>query len=195
MNDSDLNLLHAFRAGDTTAFEALFLRLYAPVYRIAYGLVHDAHLADDVAQDALLALYREPPALQHGSPLAWVCRVAINRSYNMLRSRQREEQRLARVPIMLADDADDPSLYAERSEQRARVRAVLAGLPERQAQLLVLRHAGLSYAEVADAIGVAPGSVGTLLARAEHAFSEAAGSTTSVTAHVHPPGWASRSEP
>ncbi|HEU5089972.1 MAG TPA: sigma-70 family RNA polymerase sigma factor, partial [Roseiflexaceae bacterium] len=99
--------------------------------------------------------------------------VAINRSYNMLRSRQREEQRLARVPIMLVDDADDPSLYAERSEQRARVRAVLAGLPERQAQLLVLRHAGLSYAEVADAIGVAPGSIGTLLARAEHAFSEA----------------------
>ena len=173
MNDSDLKLLHAFRAGDTAAFEALFLRLYAPVYRIAYNLVHDAHLADDVAQDALLALYREPPALQQGSPLAWVCRVAINRSYNMLRSRQREEQRLARVPIMLVDDADDPSLYAERSEQRARVRAVLAGLPERQAQLLVLRHAGLSYAEVADAIGVAPGSVGTLLARAEHAFSEA----------------------
>jgi RNA polymerase sigma-70 factor, ECF subfamily len=50
---------------------------------------------------------------------------------------------------------------------------VLARLSERQVQLLLLRQAGLSYAELADALGVAPGSIGTLLARAERAFRQA----------------------
>jgi RNA polymerase sigma-70 factor (ECF subfamily) len=57
-----------------------------------------------------------------------------------------------------------------RREERVRVRAALARLPERSAKLLLLRHAGLSYAEIAAAVEVAPGSVGTLLARAERAF-------------------------
>jgi RNA polymerase sigma-70 factor, ECF subfamily len=50
------------------------------------------------------------------------------------------------------------------------VRAAIAELPERQGRLLLLRYAGLSYVEIASALEVAPGSVGTLLARAERAF-------------------------
>ena len=53
---------------------------------------------------------------------------------------------------------------------RCTVRRVLAHLLERQSRLLLLRHAGLSYAEIAEALDVAPGSVGTLLVRAEKAF-------------------------
>jgi RNA polymerase sigma-70 factor (ECF subfamily) len=53
------------------------------------------------------------------------------------------------------------------------VRRALRRLPERQTQLLLLRQMGLSYAELADACGVAPGSVGTLLARAASAFRKA----------------------
>jgi RNA polymerase sigma-70 factor (ECF subfamily) len=50
------------------------------------------------------------------------------------------------------------------------VRSVLGHMRPRSAQALILRHSGLSYAEVADAIGIPPGSVGTLLARAEKEF-------------------------
>ncbi|PMP85558.1 MAG: RNA polymerase subunit sigma-24, partial [Roseiflexus castenholzii] len=56
------------------------------------------------------------------------------------------------------------------AEERDQVRAALATMPQRQAHLLLLRHAGLSYAEVAAVLNLAPGSVGTLLARAERAF-------------------------
>ncbi|HET6445631.1 MAG TPA: sigma factor-like helix-turn-helix DNA-binding protein, partial [candidate division Zixibacteria bacterium] len=55
-------------------------------------------------------------------------------------------------------------------ETREKVRAALAELPERQTQLLLMRQMGFSYAELADCFGVAPSSVGTLLARAADAF-------------------------
>ena len=57
-----------------------------------------------------------------------------------------------------------------REERCARVREVLGGLKPRDAQLLLLRAEGLAYRELAEALGVQPGSVGTLLARAEAEF-------------------------
>ncbi|MGH2538738.1 MAG: sigma factor-like helix-turn-helix DNA-binding protein, partial [Candidatus Promineifilaceae bacterium] len=63
-----------------------------------------------------------------------------------------------------------PAESAARRETAERVRRTLARLPERQARLLLLRQMGLSYAELAAACQVAPGSVGTLLARAAAAF-------------------------
>ena len=55
-------------------------------------------------------------------------------------------------------------------EERHHVRAALARLPRKQAVALVLRHSGLSYAEVAAALGSSPGSVGTTVRRAESAL-------------------------
>jgi RNA polymerase sigma-70 factor (ECF subfamily) len=81
---------------------------------------------------------------------------------------RRERARVER----LAEPNVQPDLQAEllRAEERARVRAALARLSERQSQLLLLRHAGLAYTEIAAIVDVAPGSVGTLLARAKRAF-------------------------
>ena len=94
-------------------------------------------------------------------------RVAVNRAYNVLRSKQRLQRRLGwTVPEQQSDPQDE---YLRR-EERERVRAALARLPERTVKVLVLRHAGLAYAEIAAALQVAPGSVGTLLVRAERAF-------------------------
>ena len=95
-------------------------------------------------------------------------RVALNRGYNLLRGERRERARIERLADSPAQT--DPQAELLRAEDRARVRAVLARLPERHAKLLLLRHAGLSYAEVAAIVEIAPGSVGTLLARAERAF-------------------------
>jgi RNA polymerase sigma-70 factor (ECF subfamily) len=50
------------------------------------------------------------------------------------------------------------------------VRTSLASIKPRSAKLLILRHSGFSYAEIADALQISPGSVGTLLARAEREF-------------------------
>ena len=68
---------------------------------------------------------------------------------------------------------DEPAGVADvvvSSEERSRVRAALGALPQKQAAALVLRHSGLSYAEVAAALSLSPGSVGTTVRRAEFAL-------------------------
>ncbi len=165
----DEALLDRLRLGDPLAFEELWMRYYRQVYRVAYGIVGDAHEAEDLVQETFLALHGRPPRLQRGTPLrAWLCRVAIYRGYNTLRGARRAEERERRVDS--EQEMPDPSMLVIRKEEQARVRAALARLPERQAKLLLLRHGGLSYGEIAAALDIAPGSIGTLLARAERAF-------------------------
>ncbi len=168
-------LLSRLHRGDETAFEALFVRHYPQVYRVVYNLVQQPHEAEDLVQETFLAFYRSPPHLAGGDDdvAAWLCRVALNRGYNALRRERRAHQRIEQVGHAAAasgTDTGDPQATALRRETRAQVRAVLARLPERQSKLLLLRYAGLSYADIAATLRIAPGSVGTLLARAERAF-------------------------
>ena len=169
MSDSDTELLERMRHGDEAAFEQLFLRHYAQVYRVLYHLLDNRQEAEDLVQETFLTLFRQPPLPRAEVPLpAWLCRVALNRGYNVLRSDRREHARLPR--LVEPEGGVDPQVESQRREDRRRVRAILAELPERQSSLLLLRYAGLSYAEIATVLEVAPGSVGTLLARAERAF-------------------------
>jgi RNA polymerase sigma-70 factor (ECF subfamily) len=94
--------------------------------------------------------------------------VALNKGYNALRGERRERERVERWAAV--PEQVDPVVEVLRSEERAKVREVLRELPDKQSKLLLLRHAGLSYGEIASVLDVAPGSVGTLLVRAERAF-------------------------
>lgn len=162
-------------------FEALFLAHYPSVYRLAYRLTGTREAAEDLTQETFLRLHRTPDIWQDqvgvgSNPVtdrrvaAWVYRVATNLAYNYVRGQNRQKRR--EDASIRAESEEDPVDLAERTETRLAVRQALATLPERQVQLLLLRHAGLSYKELAEALDVAPGSVGTLLARAEAAFEE-----------------------
>jgi len=171
-------LLERLRTGDEAAFTSLFERHWDAVCRLLIRLTGDADAAGDLAQEVFVQLYRKPP-LNEDVPLrAWLFRVALNRGYNALRAdrrRRTREETVAGDPAAggAADGAagvESLEEIANRAEERDSVRRVLMRLSERQRDCLVLRANGLSYAEIAVAIGVAPGSVGTLLARAERAF-------------------------
>lgn len=158
------------RPRDATRFEQVFRAQYASVRRLLYRLLGDDDEADDLTQETFLALYTHLSAqLDADATRAWLYRVALNRGYNALRSRKRAQARLPR--LYSEEHAPDPEAEALRVEERLRVRAALATLPERQAKILALRQQeGLKYAEIAAILEVAPGSVGTLLVRAERAF-------------------------
>jgi len=170
-------LLERLRTGDEAAFTSLFERHWDAVCRLLIRLTGDADAAGDLAQEVFVQLYRKPP-LNEDVPLrAWLFRVALNRGYNALRAdrrRRTREETVAGDPTGVPADGaagvETLEEIANRAEERESVRQVLLRLSERQRDCLVLRANGLSYAEIAVAIGVAPGSVGTLLARAERAF-------------------------
>jgi RNA polymerase sigma-70 factor (ECF subfamily) len=103
-----------------------------------------------------------------GEAFRWLSVAAAHTALNLLRSGRR---RTARETVA----ADDPVLpdvadAVVTLDERSRVRAALARLPQKQAVALVLRHSGLSYADVAAALDLSPGSVGTTIRRAESAL-------------------------
>ena len=158
---------------EATDFEALFQEHWNRVCGILFRLVGDWDEAQDLALDTYEQLYRRPPK-DDTNLSGWLYRVATNRGLNALRARERRaryEQKAGRLAVE-EDQPEDPADVLERKQEQAQVRITLGLMKPRSAQLLVLRHSGLSYAEIASAIEVSPNSVGTLLARAEREFEE-----------------------
>jgi RNA polymerase sigma-70 factor (ECF subfamily) len=166
---SDALLLEGLRQGDEAAFEALFHRHYQRVYYLLYRLVGSREQAEELVQEVFLRLYQRP--LRRGDNVSgWLYRVATNLGYNALRGSRRRGRREEAAMVDTPLTAPSAAAEVERRETQAEVRAALARLKPRQGQLLLLRQMGLSYKELAAALGVSPGSIGTLLARAERAF-------------------------
>lgn len=152
-------------------FEETFAEHYHRVYGVLVRLVGDRAEAEDLAVETFWRLWERAPT-RWDNLGGWLYRVAMRLGYNALRASRRRaqyEQNAGRL-VLEQSAPPDPAQAAEQAEERNRVRTILAQMPPRSAQLLVLRHSGLSYQEVAAALGVAPGSVGTLLARAEAEF-------------------------
>jgi RNA polymerase sigma-70 factor (ECF subfamily) len=150
----------------TTSFETFFRREYAVVARIAQGIVRDSHRAEDVAQEVFISAERRFSGHYDGVEASrWVRIAASHRGLNMIRGERRrsdreDRERIAPTPLQ----PDEQVLASERDEL---VRRALGRLPSHAATVLVLRHSGLSYTEVADVMGVKVGQVGTMLRRAE----------------------------
>jgi RNA polymerase sigma-70 factor (ECF subfamily) len=153
-----------------TQFEDLFQEHWSRVCRVIYRLVGDWDEAEDLAIDTFWRWYKNPPARQI-NPGGWLYRVATNLGLNALRAHKRRQHYEIQAGIQqLEHSSADTAAMAVQSLERQRVRTALARMKPRSAQLLILRHSGQTYAEIASAIGVAPSSVGTLLARAEQEF-------------------------
>ena len=151
--------------------EDLFQQHWTRLCQVLYRLLGDWDEAQDLALEAFYQLYRKPPPNNQNLG-GWLYRVACNMGLNTLRSqkrRQHYEDQALQTPDY-NEHEDDPAILVERIQERQRVRAVLESIKPRSAQLLVLRYSGLSYAEIAIALKIAPSSVGALLARAEKEF-------------------------
>lgn len=155
------------------AFDVLFAREYGRVTAIASQVLGSRSEAEDVAQDVFLSALRYE-VVSRERPEAWLHAAAVHLALNRVREGRRrlgrEQRALGRGfvgPAPSHPAAADPAQTAEAREQRARIQALLARIPPRQAAVLVLRLAGLSYADVARALGMPIGSVATTLRRAE----------------------------
>lgn len=150
-------------------FRELFQRHYPQVRRRAASILGDQHAAEDIAQETFCRLLFNPPVHRSNLP-AWLARVATNLSLNRIRGEKNRARRESVTVVQKGMSVDSAEEGALSAVQVALVQQALAVVPVRQRQCLLLRYAGLSYAEVAAAVGVAPGSVGKLLARGEDRF-------------------------
>ena len=154
---------------DDESFEALFTAEYARVAGIANRVLADPHEAEDVAQEVFIDFHRLHSAGAQYAP-AWLHRAAAHAALNRLRGARRRQRREIAQAAGESDSTMDPQKQLEVNEDRRQVRQALARMAPRPAAVLVLRASGLSYAEVAQALGVGIGQVGTLLRRAESAL-------------------------
>lgn len=154
------------------AFVALFTTGFGRLFRYLDRLSGDPELAQDLAQEAYVRLYRRQSLPD--APEAWLISVAMNllRNNHSIEKRRRELMSVVRAVRSHSDPARSPDQAAAAEETRVAVRQVLDRMPERERQLLLLSAEGYSYRDIALALELKEVSVGTLLARARQGFRE-----------------------
>lgn len=158
--------------GFDAQFRRLFEARFESLARYLDRLLGDPALAADLAQDAFVRLYRRGSLPD--DPAAWLFSVANNLLRNEVTKRARRRRLLSAATADTPRNPHPaPDEMLETNAKAARVRVALDALPLRERQLLLLSAEGYRYAEIARILGVADGSVGTLLRRARSEFHSA----------------------
>jgi RNA polymerase sigma-70 factor, ECF subfamily len=155
------------RSASFDEIEAVYRQDGAALERVAIAIVGDEQLGCDAVQDAFVLALRNRANFRRDAPLvAWLWRIVINEAR---KRRARELGVLATDPSRLEAQAVSMNGAADR----ARVRAVIARLPERQRLVLFLRHyADLDYASIAEVLEIKPGTVAATLSTARDRLRE-----------------------
>lgn len=174
--EADAALVERARAGEASAFEVLMRRHERRAYAIALGLVKDENDAREVVQEAFLRVHRGLPQFQGTATFfTWLYRIVTNLSIDLMRRPQRHEtDSLDQLQLDQFADPDgkgqldaDPLEVLWRKEVVHHVAQCVASLPPYHRGVIVMREIdGLSYEEMASAMGV---SKGTIMSRLFHA--------------------------
>lgn len=178
--EEDRVLIARAQQGDVAAFRQLVERHQRRAFAIALSLVRDENDARELVQDAFLRVYRGLNSFQGGSSFfTWLYRIITNLSIDLIRKPGRQladidearfesdESQEAEFPLLSRVDGSDPVDVVRRREIARRLQAALDALPPYHRGVIVMREIeGLSYEEMATAMGV---SKGTIMSRLFHA--------------------------
>ncbi len=175
--EQDRDLVEQARDGDLAAFRKLVERHQRRAFAIALGLVRDENDARDVVQEAFLRVHRGLAAFNGGSSFfTWLYRIVTNLSIDLMRKPSRRETGLdeareipdeADVPLLSRIDGSDPLDVVRRRQIMERIQVALDALPPYHRGVILMREIeGMSYEEMAEAMGV---SKGTIMSRLFHA--------------------------
>ncbi len=167
----DRELLARLRAGDHAAFDAIFRAWYAPLVRLAGGLLRDPAAAEEIVQDVMLELWRRRETLDpDGTPQAYLFQSTRNRALNRLRHArvvERAAPGLADARTAVGSAGPPPDAAVAAGELAVAVRATIDALPPRCREVFTMsREQGLTYAEIARALGVSVKAVEAQMGRA-----------------------------
>jgi RNA polymerase sigma-70 factor (ECF subfamily) len=178
--EEDRVLIEAAQRGDRTAFRKLVDRHQRRVFAIALSIVRDENDAREISQEAFLRVFRGLEQFQGGSSFfTWLFRIVTNLSIDLMRRPGRRDTELreqrdaleggdeAFSPFVSRIDGADPFGTARRKEIAQRLQRALDALPPYHLGVILMREVeGMSYEEMAEAMGV---SKGTIMSRLFHA--------------------------
>jgi RNA polymerase sigma-70 factor (ECF subfamily) len=155
-------------SGEIEAFDGVYTAVAATVFGIALRVLQDAALAEEVAQEAMVEIWRSAGRFDpaRGSARAWVSTIAHRRAVDRVRAERAAQEREAKAAARASDGAAFDQVaesVAVRLEQE-QVRNCIGGLTELQRESVTLAYYnGYTYPQVADALGVPLGTVKTRL--------------------------------
>ncbi|MEM9694175.1 MAG: sigma-70 family RNA polymerase sigma factor [Myxococcota bacterium] len=174
----DRGLVKQAQAGDRAAFRQLVERHQRRAFGIALGLVKDESDARDVVQEAFLRVHKSMHKFEGSSSFfTWLYRIVTNLSIDHMRKPARRETELnedhklssegSTFPLLSRIDGANPVDVVRRGEIAASIQAALDELPPYHRSVIIMREVdGMSYLEMAEAMGV---SKGTIMSRLFHA--------------------------
>lgn len=169
---SDEALLVLYANGDADAARSLTLRLTPKVFGHAFRVLGDRAEAEDVAQDALIRLWKQAPDWRQGEAkvTTWLYRVVANLCTDRLRKGRGVA--LDAIPEP-EDDRETPAEALQQKSRQMALKQALSELPDRQRQAVVLRHIeGLSNPEIAEIMQIGVEAVESLTARGKRALAK-----------------------
>lgn len=143
------------------AIEELYAAHWAPLVRLAVLMMRDQAAAEDVVQDAFVAVHARWSRMHdHDRALAYLRRAVVNHATSALRHRGVVSRHVVREAARPGPPAPSPEHLTVDDERRQEVLAAVGALPERQRAVIALRYyLGASEAEIADTLGISRGAV------------------------------------
>ena len=169
-NELERQCVQKAQAGDESAFATLVERYLGRVYNICYSFVNNHHDAEDCVQESFLKAYRYLPNFDFRSSFyTWLYRIAANTCIDLQRKRTRQralslddtmKTNEGELQFQLADPSPGPDTEAEKKQFRQMIRQEIDKLPRALRQIIILKDlAELSYQEIGQMLGLAPGTV------------------------------------
>lgn len=170
---SDEALLVLYANGDAAGARMLSVRLVPRILGYANRILGDKAEAEDVAQEAMLRLWRVAPDWRQGEAkvTTWLYRVTTNLCTDRFRTRQRRKLSALDEAPDVEDGAPTAETVLIEADRMAALNAALAALPDRQREAVVLRHIeGFTNPEIAAVMDVGVEAVESLIARGKRAL-------------------------
>jgi RNA polymerase sigma-70 factor (ECF subfamily) len=167
MNDNEAEVISRCQQGDQDALKEIFDRYHRKVYRVAYGVVRQREDALDIVQEVFIKLFRSIKNFKGKSHFyTYLYRMVMNTAIDHTRKTKRIPSSTIDEDegFQLSDDAEKrPDRILAHKELEERVKAAMEKLPPDQKAVLIFREVeGLSYQEIAEAMGC---SIGTVMSR------------------------------
>jgi len=176
--EDDVQLIERAKQGDSKAFRILFDRYQSRAFAVAFGVVRDKQEASDLVQEAFVRVFKHLPNFAGTSSFyTWFYRILMNLAIDHLRKRKPwkqtdysdalDHESDNAHPSVASAPSEGPASHVDTQELSEHIQAALSQIPEHHRAVILLREVeGLSYAEMAEVLGIPKG---TIMSRLFHA--------------------------